>query len=72
MELDPNVIDHIELNLQEVQKRSFKMLVEWIKRDAKSCYCKLISAMAEEHLDKGIEILKYKIKSGKYQNFRTE
>ena len=72
MELDPNVIDHIELNLQEVQERSFRMLVEWIQRDAKSCYCKLISAMTEEHLDKGIEILKCKIKSDKYQNFKIE
>ena len=65
LELDPNVIDHIELNLQEVEERAFKMLVEWIQRDVKSCYCKLISAMSEEGLHKGIEKLKFKIKSSK-------
>ena len=70
LELEPNVIDHIELNLREVEERCFRMLVEWIQRDVNSCYCKLISAMAEEHLDKGIEILKCKIKSSKiYSKF---
>ena len=65
MGLEHNVIELIKLNLQEVEERSFRMLVEWIQRDVKSCYCKLISAMAEEHLDRGIEILKHKIKSSK-------
>ena len=65
LELEENVIDHIELNSRTVEDQSFQMLVEWIRRDVKSCYCKLIAAMTEEGLHKGIEKLKYKIKSSK-------
>ena len=65
LELEENVIDHIELNSRTVGDQSFQMLVEWIRRDIKSCYCKLIAAMTEEGLHKGIEKLKYKIKSSK-------
>ena len=57
LELEENVIKHIELNLRTVEDRSFQMLVEWIQRDVKSCYCKLIAAMTEEGLHKGIEKL---------------
>ena len=63
--LEHDVIDNIELNSPAMEERCFRMLAEWIQRDVKSCYCKLISAMAEEHLDRGIEILKCKIKSSK-------
>ena len=65
LELEENVIEHIELNSRTVEDQSFQMLVEWIRRDVKSCYCKLIAAMTEEGLHKGIEKLKYKIKSSK-------
>ena len=65
LELEANVIEHIELNSRTVGDQSFQMLVEWIRRDVKSCYCKLISAMTEEGLHRGIEKLKYKIKSSK-------
>ena len=65
LELEANVIEHIELNSRTVGDQSFQMLVEWIQRDIKSCYCKLISAMTEEGLHRGIEKLKYKIKSSK-------
>ena len=65
LELDHNVIDHIKLNFQTVEDQSFQILVEWIQRDVKSCYCKLISAMTEEGLHKGVEKLKCKIKSSK-------
>ena len=65
LELEHHVIEHIELNIQEIQERSFQMLVEWKQRDVKSCYCKLISAMSKEHLQEGITSLKCKIKSSK-------
>ena len=61
LELEANFIEHIELNSWTVGDRSFQMLVEWIRRDVTSYYCKLISAMTEEGLHKGIEKLKYKI-----------
>ena len=60
-----SVLKTIELNSQEVEKRTFRMLEEWIQRDVKSCYCKLISAMHEEGLSRGVEILKQNIKSSK-------
>ena len=63
LELEQNVIEHIEFNSRTVEDQSFKMLTEWIRRDVKPCYCKLISAMTEEGLHKGIEKLKHKIKS---------
>ena len=69
LELQHHVIEHIELNKQEVQERSFQMLVEWIQRDAKSCYCKLISAMTKERLHEGVKNLKYKIKSSKVASY---
>ena len=69
LELQHHVIEHIELNKQEVQERSFQMLVEWIQRDVKSCYCTLISAMTKERLHEGIKNLKCKIKSSTVATF---
>ena len=63
--LEHSILKTIELNSQEVEKHAFRMLEEWIQRDVKSCYCKLISAMHEEGLSRGVEILKQNIKSSK-------
>ena len=63
--LEHSVLKTVELNSQEVEKRAFRMLEEWKQRDVKPCYCKLISAMHEEGLSRGVEILKQNIKSSK-------
>ena len=65
LELEHHVMEHIELNIPEVQDRSFQMLVEWKQRDVKSCYCKLIYAMTKERLHEGIRNLKCQIKQSK-------
>ena len=63
--LEHSVLKAIELSSQEVVKHAFGMLEEWMQRDVKPCYCKLISAMHEEGLNRGVEILKQNIKSSK-------
>ena len=66
LDLTHDIIDYIELSTPTVEDRSFRMLIEWIQRDVKSCYCKLISVMTEEGLYEGVENLKYRIKSSKF------
>ena len=68
--LEHSVLECIELNDHKTEERAFRMLNEWIQRDAKSCYCKLISAMYQEGLVEGVEILKRKIKSSKVPNLK--
>ena len=59
----------IELNNHDFEEQTFKMLCEWMKRDATSCYCKLISAMNEQGLSRGVAILKEKIKPSKFSKW---
>ena len=66
LKLDNSVLNIIELDSQHHEVRAFNMLSEWLKRDATSCYCKLISAMKEQSLDSGVKVLKEKIKSSKH------
>ena len=64
--LEHSVLNVIELNSQDVEQRTFKMLEEWMQTNVKTCYCKLISAMLEEDLCQAVEILKQNIKSSKF------
>ena len=66
--LQHSVLNIIELNSQDVEQRTFRMLEEWMQRNVKTCYCKLISAMLEEGLCQGVEILKQNIKSSKFSS----
>lgn len=66
LNLEHNLLETIESNHQKIDDRSFQMLVEWMKRDKKPCYCKLISAMEEEELQSAVHDLKQKIKSSEY------
>jgi len=68
--LKHSVLENIEIDYHKADERAFTMLKEWIERDAKSCYCKLISAMYREGLVRGIEILKKMIKSSKVSNLK--
>ena len=55
----------IEFNIHEVEEQAFQMLIEWVQRDLKSCYCRLISAMDKQDLRRGIDALKKNVKSSK-------
>ena len=63
LKLDNSVINIIELNQQDFEERAFKMMSEWMQRNADSCYCQLIYAMEKQGLDSGVKVLKEKIKS---------
>ena len=63
LKLDNSVINIIELNQQDFDDRAFKMMSEWIQRNADSCYCQLIYAMEKQGLDSGVQVLKQEIKS---------
>jgi len=56
------VLNNIEYNSPNIEDRAFKMMADWIERSTDICYCKLISAMNNEHLVRGVEVLKEKIK----------
>ena len=63
--LEHSVLKVIEQNIHEVEEQAFQMLNEWVQRDLKSCYCRLISAMDKQGLGRGVEVLKRSIKSSK-------
>jgi len=61
----PDEIYCIEENSQTVEKRAFNMLEKWFLKDTNACYCKLITAMTEESLISGVEVLKQNIEKCK-------
>ena len=63
--LEHSVLKVIGQNIHEVEEQAFQMLNEWVQRDLKSCYCRLISAMDKQGLGRGVEVLKRSIKSSK-------
>jgi len=63
--IDHAVLNTIEHDSPKIEDRAFKMLADWIERNADSCYCELISAMNNEYLSRGVGVLKEKIKSCK-------
>ena len=67
LELENSALDNIKSNFHKVEDQAFEMLKYWIQTDVESCYCKLISAMNEEGLVKGIEILKGRIQTSEYR-----
>ena len=62
--IEHGVLENIEIDYRRTGDQTFRMLNEWMQRDADSCYCKLISAMNKEGLVRGVQILKASIKSG--------
>ena len=64
--LEHSLLKTIELNSQKVEKCAFRMLEEWMQQNVKPCYCKLISAMHEEGLNQGVEILRKNIESSEF------
>ena len=62
LELDNSVMNVIGLNSQDSEERAFKMMCEWMQRNANACYCQLINAMDKQGLDSGIKALKNEIK----------
>ena len=63
LDLESEVLDSIGINVSKVEEQAFTMLAKWMEKDDKSCYCKLINAMNEEHLGDAVKALKEKIKS---------
>ena len=66
--LEYSVLNIIELNSHEFEERAYRMLTGWMQRELHPCYCMLISAMECEGLKRGVEVLKFKIKSSKVSN----
>ena len=72
LKLDNSEIKIIELNEQHFEDRAFEMMSKWVKRNANSCYCQLISAMENQGLDSGAKVLKEKIKSSAKDSKRSK
>ena len=72
LELDNGLIKNIEHDEQDFEDRAFKMMSKWVKRNANSCYCQLISAMENQGLDSGAKVLKEKIKSSPKDSKRSK
>ena len=66
--LDYSEIENIELNKHDNDDRAFQMLEIWIQRNVNACYCKLISAMSDQGLEDGVQVLKQKVKPSKFYN----
>ena len=65
LNVDHYILEQIDTNYTKVEEKSFRMVVEWIKRDENPCYCKLISSMKEQGLSDATQILEQIIKSSK-------
>ena len=63
------IINNIEKNFDEVEERSFNMLIKWKQFDIKSCYCKLIAALEADDLFNDAEILKSTITTSKVSTY---